>query len=985
MNSAVRACFVRELFSTALLFLIFAVLAAMFGQYAPAQQAPNLPTEPPADFSSSATATPAGSSFLFAGDFNGDGIADVASPGADGIMRTYFGSNSSVFKTPVQSSGAVSLTFEVLPTNAVGDFDGDGHQDILFSNQVLYGNGDGTFTPVTVTTASNGLVADLNKDGKSDLISIAGPLIGQGSNDTYEIRALLGGAQRSFTPVTTGLGVYPPRSGITVPALLAAGDLNGDGIPDAAVFDLNLDQLEIWLGNGDGSFRAGQQTSLSGSAWSPEGAGGGSTSTGVGFIADLDGDGNPDLTFLATESMSDSNTATSVLVVEYGDGSGGFSSTQIIPLSYWYTSVVPMHLAAGALSGFALDNGTLQVTSTLAVVRNLGGRQFSNEQFYTPGSTFGIVDADFNGDGLSDLLITTSNPNYSGGPEPSSFTVLFNRPGATGNGEALSNGALTASPSTVNYNQPFTLSVSVQPAQAGEPTPTGAVTISAAGMTLGTVQLSGGNATLQVGGATTQQIHPGILQISASYSGDSTYAASKMITDLVIEDPQYPTTTTLTLTSGGAATTSIQAGAFVTMTASVAAPVAIPHGMISFLDGSTVLGQAEIGSGGAAFTTNLLMPGSHSLSAQYLGFAPSSPALGASIFLPSSSSAAALTVTSIPTSTSLTASSTTVTSGAVLTLNAQVTSGGGTPIGSVTFYDGASVLGTYTLNTNSTASFSTASLSTGNHSFSAQYAVNGPWAASSSAPVAVTAQAAAANLAPTTTLILAVTPGDSSSLLAAVRVSGAPLSQGTVTLLVDGQAAATVPFTSAEALSIPLHIEDAAIHHLVASYSGSAVAAPSASPELETTSYLASQDFTLQTSQTQASVLSSGSSSAVTLHIGSVSNWSGTVSFSCAGDLPPGYACAFSPSTLTGSGTVALTLTQRTATSALALLLPGMCLLYRRRRTLLAAVLFASLTILSGCSVSSTQSAKSWVVTVQATSGGALHSAQIQFRSDRAH
>jgi hypothetical protein len=928
----------------------------------------------------SITATPAGSSFLFAGDFNGDGIADVASPGADGIMRTYFGSKSGVFQAPVQSSSAISINFNYI-SNTVGDFDGDGHQDIMLTGQVLYGNGDGTFTPVQETTATNGLVADLNKDGKSDLLSISSLQTGAGSYSYYfELIALLGTSQRSFTQVTTSLGTYTSGSFSLTPALLAVGDLNGDDIPDAAVFDPNVNKLEIWLGNGDGSFKAGPQISLSSGAWSPQGTGQ-NPSTGLGFIADLDGDGNPDLAFLATESASDSNLpGVTVLVIEYGNGNGGFSATQIIPLSHGYNSVMPMHLAAGDLPSFAFDNGTV-----LAVVRNLGGRQFSNEEFYGSGSSIGIVAADFNGDGLSDLLVTRSNGQYSYNPELRGFTVLFDQTPASGNGDALSNGALTASPSTVNYNQPFTLTAVVQPAMAGATPPTGTVSFSTVNLPLGLAQLVGGTATLQVAGATTQQLSPGILQINSAYSGDSTYAASNLTTTLLVQNPQYPTTTTLSLTSEGNATTSIQAGSFLTMTATVTAPVAIPHGIIAFFDGTTVLGQAEIASGGAVFSTNLFAPGSHSLSAQYMGYVPPSSMAGTSTFLPSSSAATSLTVTSIPTTTTLNASSSTVTVGAVLTLSAQVTSGSGTPIGGVTFYDGTTVLGTYTLDVSGMASFSTASLSTGSHSFSVQFAFNSPWAASSSAPVAVTAQVAASGLAPTTTIIAAVTPGSDSSLLATVQVSGAPLSQGTVTLLVDGQAATTVPFTSGGVLSIPLRIEGAAIHRLVASYSGSSVAAPSASPQLETTSYQPGQDFTLQTAQTLASIPSSGSSSAVTLLIGAVSGWSGTASLSCTAGLPPGYSCAFSPSASTGTGAVTLTLVPQSGVPVLGLLLiPGLWLLRSRgrRRAWLATVLLASLTILSGCSnLSGTQSIQSWVVTVQAASGSTLHSTQIEFTS----
>jgi Bacterial Ig-like domain (group 3) len=711
----------------------------------------------------------------------------------------------------------------------------------------------------------------------------------------------------------------------------------------------------------------------------------------VGFIADLDGDGNTDLAFLASEQAADSTLPiVTVLVVEYGDGTGGFSATQVIPLLNGDSSVTPLNLTSGALPGFALDDGT-----NVSVVRNLGGRQFSNEKIYNPSLSIGIVPADFNGNGLSDVLVTRDSLLSSPAPASSSFTVLFDVPGATANGEALSNGELAANLLSVGYNQPFTLTAMIEPAEAGLPTATGTVSFSTitnllyGPVQLGSAQLASGSAPFGVAGTTTQQFPPGIVQIDAVYSGDSTYAASEMTTTLLVENPQYATTTSLALTSGGNAATSIQAGSFLTMTATVTAPLSIPHGVIAFFDGSTVLGQAEIASDGASFTTNLLAPGTHNLSAQYMGYVPPNSFVGTDTFLPSSSAPTALTVTSIPTATTLNASSSTIASGAVLTLNAQVTSGSGTPIGGVTFYDGTTVLGTFTLDSSGQANFSTASLSIGSHSFSAQYALNSPWAASTSAPVSVTVQASATGLEPTQTIIAAVTPGSNSTLWAAIQVSGAPVAQGAVTLLVDGQIEATLPLTSDGVLSIPVQLQGTTIHHLVASYSGSTVAAPSASPQFETTSYLPGQNFTLQSDQIVAMIPSSGSSAAVTLRVGSVGNWSGTISLSCEDGLPPGYSCVFSSATLTGPGAVTLTLAPQSGLAAFGLvLIPGLCFLRRtgRGRAWVAVILLASLTILSGCSnFSGPQSAKSWVITVQATSGGTLHSTQVEFRSVNTH
>lgn len=204
-----------------------------------------------------------------------------------------------------------------------------------------------------------------------------------------------------------------------------------------------------------------------------------------------------------------------------------------------------------------------------------------------------------------------------------------------------------------------------------------------------------------------------------------------------------------------------------------------------------------------------------------------------------------------------------------------------------------------------------------------------------------------------------------------------------VTLLVDEQVAAVVPFNPSGTLSVPLRVNGGGIHRLVASYSGSIGAAPSASPQLETTSYLSGQDFTAQAEQVLASIPSAGSSGPVALQIGSVHGWSGTASLSCKAGLPPGYSCTFSPETVARSGSVALSLVPQSNLPALGLLLiPGLWLLRHRdrRRAWLAAVVLASITMLSSCSgISSKQSSRSWTVTAQAVSGSTVHSTQIEF------
>jgi hypothetical protein len=72
------------------------------------------------------------------------------------------------------------------------------------------------------------------------------------------------------------------------------------------------------------------------------------------------------------------------------------------------------------------------------------------------------------------------------------------------------------------------------------------------------------------------------------------------------------------------------------------------------------------------------------------------------------------------TTTALTSSANPAAAGDSVTFTATVTSGGGTPTGSVTFSDGTTTLGTGTL-TNGVATFTTSALAAGNHTITAAY------------------------------------------------------------------------------------------------------------------------------------------------------------------------------------------------------------------------------------------------------------------------
>jgi hypothetical protein len=195
-----------------------------------------------------------GPSSIATGDFNGDGVTDLAVGNQNGAtVSILIGDGLGAFSQP---NPAYAVGTTDLANVVAGDFDGDGNLDLAITSPsddtvaVALGNGDGTFdAAVPYSTGNSGdhpipvSAVDLG-NGNLDL------LVGNLNPQANTVAILLGNGDGTFQPKVT----YPANNGaFTGPVSMVTGDFDGGGKVDVAIANQLQNTITILLGNGDGT------------------------------------------------------------------------------------------------------------------------------------------------------------------------------------------------------------------------------------------------------------------------------------------------------------------------------------------------------------------------------------------------------------------------------------------------------------------------------------------------------------------------------------------------------------------------------------------------------------------------------------------------------------------------------------------------------------------------------------------------------------
>ncbi|CAF0742600.1 unnamed protein product [Adineta steineri] len=411
--------------------------------------------------------------FTFA-ELNGDNLVDivVADYDANNIRILYGYGNGSFSLQSTLPTGNNSSPRDV----TIADIDKDGHLDIVFINYnggsvgIFFGYGKGNFSTQKLYSLGNGshpysiVVSDLNNDGQSDIII---PNSGTGN-----VVILSGYDNSTFTSQQT----YRTKD-LSNPQSIAVGDVNNDKRLDVIVVNYLGNNVDIFLGLGNGTFTS-YASYATGTSSNPHSVAVGHfnddkwldivvANSGSNNIGIFLGYGNATFSSQTTYSTGNSsqpyavaiadfnndkrldivvaNYGTNNLGIFYGNNDGTFLSQQTM-------STGPFSLPRYVVVGDFNNDSRWDIAvinygpDSLGIFLGYDNGTFSNQTTYFTGLGAGPYSAavgDLNNDGIQDIIVT----------------VYYSRAVAIFLGYGNGTFAKTASYSTGSGSRPITVAI----------------------------------------------------------------------------------------------------------------------------------------------------------------------------------------------------------------------------------------------------------------------------------------------------------------------------------------------------------------------------------------------------------------------------------------------------------------------------------------------------------------------------------------------
>ena len=721
---------------------------------------------------------------------------------------------------PALTGQSVTLTATLLPSAATGSVQFLDGATVLAT--VPVSGGSASFASTTLSAGSHSITAVYGGDANCNGVTSAA--VGQTVNKAPSTTSL---------SASSGTIVYGQNVNLTASVAPAAATGTVQFLDGAAVL------ATLPVSNGTvpvvtaTNLTAGTHTMTA--VYSGDAAYVGSTSvaatvtvTQAPTIVALSSSANPAASGQAVVFTATLSPATATGNVQFVDGatvigtaaiSGGtaaLSTAALAPGSHSITVVYGGDANCNAVTSAVVTETVNKAPSTTALSASSGtialGQSVSLTASVTPAAATGTVQ-------FLDGATVIGTSALSGGTASltaASLAVGTHSLTTVYGGDAGDSGS-TSAPVTVTVSKAgasVTRSSSLNPSGSGQAVTftatvspvaaTGSMQFLDGATVIGTSALSGGTASL-----TTAALAAGSHTMTAVYSGDGNYTAatSAAMTQTV---NKAPSTTSLSVSSG-----TITLGQSVSLTASVTPSSAT--GTVQFLDGATVIGTSALSGGTASLTAASLAVGTHSITAVYSGNAGDGGSTSAPVTVTVSKAGAILALAS---SLNPSAAGQTVTFSATLAP--------ATATGSVQFLDGATVIGTSSLN-GGTASLSTAALAAGSHSITAVYGGDANYNGATSSALAQTVKAA------TTTTLSAdkstATVGQKVTFTAKVSPGAAT---GNVQFLDGATVIGTVALSGGSAALAVSNLAQGS-HSVTASYVGAAGYAASTSPVVSVT------------------------------------------------------------------------------------------------------------------------------------------------------